>query len=312
MKRIQTAINQFLGGNVPKGRVNTLLLSSFLALVVIIGLAAALIITANSKQPTIAVHKTETVTPNEKITLNDNSIGEIWLAALEGVRKNTYQDSGFTADSTFKYYSEDGKAASLCGVDVSTFQGDIDWKKVKVAGVDFAMIRIGGRGYTGGEIYFDDKFDQNVKNAQQAGVKVGAYFFSQAISVAEAKEEAEFVIDKIKNYNLEYPVAFDWEVIGTAEARTDVMTPQELTDCAKAFCNLIEESGNTPMIYVSKRLGYYKYDLSQLADISLWYVEYDYTPSFYYHFDMWQYSESGTVDGIQGEVDLNIGFKEFG
>lgn len=311
MKKIKRFLNNFLGGNVTNKRLNFILLCIVVAVGMIIGFGVKALIADIRDSEKIPEREIKTVTANEKISLNDSSLGEIWLEAIDGMPKNTYNADGFTSDKTFKYYSENGKKASYCGIDVSTFQGKIDWQKVKNAGVDFAIIRIGGRGYTDGAIYEDDKFEQNIKNAKAAGIKVGAYFFSQATTIEEAKEEANFVVEKLKGFSLDYPVAYDWEVIGTSEARTDYVSPQVLTDCARNFCDIISKNGYKPMIYVSKRLGYYKYDLSQLSDIDLWYVEYDYTPSFYYNFAIWQYSESATIDGINGETDVNICFKEY-
>lgn len=312
MKKIKRKINKFLGVKVPNKNLNKTIVTLFLVLVLVLGLAISLVATKFKIKKSVPKKEIETVASGEKVSLKDHSIGEIWLPALEGVPKNTYEDDGFVSDQRFKYYRENDKNISTCGIDVSTFQGDINWEKVKADGVDFVMVRSGGRGYTNGEIYEDDKFISNVKGAKKAGLKVGAYFFSQAINEKEAKEEAEFILNQVKDLDLDYPIAFDWEVIGSKEARTDDISPQALTDSAKAFCNVIKENNYTPMIYISSRLGYYKYDLSQLADISLWYVEYHaFVPSFYYNFDIWQYSESGTVDGIEGSVDLNIGFKEF-
>ncbi len=248
------------------------------------------------------------VTTGTKIYVNDSSLGEIWLTELEGVAVNTLSDSGFSADSTFKYYSEDGKPASLEGVDVSEFNGDIDWEKVAAAGVDFAMIRIGGRNYGDGELYSDTKAIENIEEAKAAGISVGVYFFSQATTDAEAMEEANYVIELLDGEKLDFPVAYDWEIVKDDDARTDDVSSDQATSNARVFCDTISAAGYTPMIYSPSQELYFKYDLQQLTDIDIWYCEYADVPSFYYQFSMWQYSCTAEVDGIDGTTDLNICF----
>lgn len=248
-------------------------------------------------------------TTGEKILIHDSTLGEIWITELEGVAKNTLDKNGFTADANYKYYSENGKPASTEGVDVSDYNGTIDWEKVKKSGIDFAMIRIGGRGYgTEGTLYKDENAIKNLTEAKKNGIKVGVYFFSQAINTDEAIEEANYVKELLGDIKLDYPVAYDWEIVKDDEARTDNVTAYEATECARAFCQTVEANGYTASIYSPSRELYFKYDLSRLTDYDIWYCEYSDTPEFYYQFSMWQYSMSGVVDGIDGEVDLNICF----
>ena len=268
----------------------------------------------SSTEPQTTINSTEATdttvkTTGEKIHINDSTLGEIWITELEGVPVNMLDNSNFTADNTLKYYSENGKPASVEGVDVSSYNGDIDWEKVKNAGIDFAIIRVGGRGYgEEGTLYSDDKAIENIKNAQKAGIKAGAYFFSQAITTQEAIEEADYVKEILGDIKLDYPVAYDWEIIKDDDARTDSVSAAQATECAKAFCDRVKEHGYTPILYSPSRELYFKYDLSRLADIDIWYCEYANTPTFYYEFSMWQYSKSGKIDGIEGETDLNICF----
>lgn len=265
----------------------------------------------NNTDSTNATDSTDTTvkTTGEKIHVNDGTLGEIWVTALQGVPINKLDNSNFTSDSTFKYYSENGKPASTEGVDISSYSGNIDWEKVKASGVDFAMIRIGGRGYgDDGIIYTDDKAIENIKNARDAGIKVGVYFFSQAITTEEAKEEADYIKTVLGDIKLDYPVAFDWEIIKDDNARTDSVSPYQLTECARAFCDEVKKNGCTPIIYSTSPELYFKYDLSRLADIDIWYCDYSNVPVFYYQFSMWQYSSTSVIDGIEGEVDLNICF----
>ena len=255
------------------------------------------------------VEDSTVVTTGDKIHINDNTLGDIWITELDGVKKNTLDNNSFTADNTFKYYSENGKPASMEGVDVSSFSGDIDWAKVKKAGVDFAMVRLGGRGYGAeGGMYTDDKALSNIEGARKEGIKVGAYFYSQAISNAEAEEEADYCKQILGDTKLDFPLAFDWEIVKDDNARTDSVSSTQATECAVAFCEKAKSFGYTPMVYSPSRELYFKYDLSRLKDYDIWYVEYSDLPVFYYQFSMWQYSENGSVDGIEGSVDLNICF----
>lgn len=263
---------------------------------------------SSNLNPTAATDTTVKTT-GDKIHINDSVLGEIWITELEGVPVNKLDNNNFTADANLKYYNEKGKSASTEGVDVSELNGDIDWKRVKDSGIDFAMIRIGGRGYgSEGSLYSDSKAIENINNAKDAGIKVGVYFFSQAINNQEAVEEAEYVKELLGDIKLDYPVAYDWEIIKDDEARTDTVTAAQSNECAISFCEKIKEYGYTPIIYSPSRELYFKYDLSRLSEYDIWYCEYSDVPTFYYEFSMWQYSCTGRVDGIDSEVDLNVCF----
>ncbi len=227
-----------------------------------------------------------------------------------------YDWSGLsTLENGFFAYSEGGQKLSEAGVDVSEHDGDIDWASVKAAGADFAMIRLGWRGYSEGAISLDNYFLANVSGAAAAGLKVGVYFFSQAVSAEEAREEANFVVDTLASINavLSYPVAFDEEPITNGDvARTDNLTSAQLTENAVAFCQTIEAAGYTPMVYGNQH-DLAKLDLTgQLASYEVWYAEFGVSePSGQVDFGMWQYSASGTVPGMDyapGESDMNIRF----
>ncbi len=208
-------------------------------------------------------------------------------------------------------YSDGNGITGIKGIDVSKYQGDIDWNKVKADGVEYALLRLGFRGYGSGEIVIDDYFYSNVKGALAAGVKVGVYFYSQAITTEEAVEEAEYVINAINNYDIEYPVIFDVEEVYNADGRADSLTKEERTEITIAFCEAIEKAGYKPMIYANI-IGYLaQLDLSKLTMYDKWFAQYYQTPFFPYDFQIWQYTESGTVDGIDGSVDLNICFKDY-
>ena len=263
----------------------------------------------SSSQAVTAATDTTVKTTGNKIHINDSTLGEIWITELDGVPVNKLDNNNFSADSNLKYYNENGKAASSEGIDISSYSGNIDWKKVKESGIDFAMIRVGGRGYgEKGEMYTDERALEYINGAKAEGIKVGAYFFSQAVSTEEAIEEADYVKSVLGDIKLDYPVAYDWEIIKDDDARTDSVSASQATECARAFCDRVKELGYTPILYSPSRELYFKYDLSRLADIDIWYCEYANVPTFYYEFSMWQYSATGTIDGIEGAVDLNICF----
>lgn len=234
------------------------------------------------------------------------------LPAYTQVPLNAYDPLGFTAGGGRVDYTKDGRKA-LAGVDVSFYQKDVDWNRVKAAGIDFAIIRVGFRGYgPSGTISEDSCFRQNIEGALAAGLQVGVYFFSQAINVWEAREEADFVLNAIADYDVTFPVVFDWEHISTSSARTNGLPHSTLSLCAATFCDAIEQAGYTPVIYFNQDMGYLEYDLDMLKDYDFWLAEYRNEPTFYYHFDMWQYTAKGSVPGVEGPVDLNLSFVDYG
>lgn len=225
---------------------------------------------------------------------------------------NPYDSSLFITQDGFMSYRSD-EVATFSGIDVSSHQDTIDWPAVKASGIDYAMIRAGYRGATEGKIYIDNKYIYNINRAVEAGLDVGIYFFSQAITVEEAQEEAITLLQWIKGYDITYPVAYDWEFMNHIEGnRTADMTKEQLTQCALAFCSVIEQAGYTPMIYFDLNTAYNYYDLSLIGHIDFWVAEWHHrSPSFYYDLQMFQYTSLGEVDGIVGEVDLNISFVDY-
>ena len=192
------------------------------------------------------------------------------------------------------------------GVDVSYFQGEIDWEAVKADGVDFAMIRAGYRGYTDGFINLDQNFAQNAQGALDAGLEIGLYFFSQATTENEAVEEAKWLVQAAKKYDVTLPLMFDWETIGEASARTDGVLGTQMTAFAQAFCSEIRAAGYTPGVYFNRWQGCYDYDLGKLAGAELWLTADDVADDWYYAHTYWQYTYTGSVDGIEGDVDRNL------
>ena len=194
------------------------------------------------------------------------------------------------------------------GIDVSSWQGDIDWQQVKDSAVEFVFIRLGGRGTTEGNIYPDEMRQTYYEGAKAAGLKVGGYFFSQSITIEEAIEEAEYALDAVADWDVDMPIVYDWEYIGDG-ARTDDMNSGLLTDMVKAYCNTVREAGYDPMVYFGRSHSIDLLNLSELVDYGFWLAMYDPIMDYPYKVDIWQYTETGTVPGISGNVDINLWFQ---
>lgn len=214
-------------------------------------------------------------------------------------------------DSGEMQYIENGKVTSYKGIDVSKFQGEIDWNAVKQDGVEYAFIRVGIRGYETGELVEDECFKTNIEGANTAGIAAGVYFFSQAVTEAEAVEEAEFVLNLIKDYKIDCPIVYDVEKVANSNARMNRISQEERTAVTIAFCQRIKEAGYEPMIYANMEMFTQLVDVSQLEAYEKWYAFYDSSIYYPYDFTVWQYSENGTVAGITGDVDMNISFKKW-
>lgn len=232
-------------------------------------------------------------------------LGSHTVRALGNVPVNHYDPEKFQKIGDRMDYRDPNVTTAL-GVDVSYHQGTIDWEKVAEDGIDFAMIRAGGRYYGSGVIFEDTQFRKNLQGAMDAGLDTGVYFFSQAITVEEAREEARFLIDLLEEFDFHGPVVFDWENISSDSARTNGVGSAMVTAMADAFCQEVQHSGYQPMIYFNRYIAYLIYELNGVADYPFWIAEYGETPEFYYDYQMWQYTDAGQVDGIDGRVDLNI------
>lgn len=191
------------------------------------------------------------------------------------------------------------------GIDVSEHQKNIDWEQVKASGVDFVMIRLGYRGYTEGRLYMDTYFDQHYRNAKEAGLDVGVYFFSQATTVKEARSEARFVLTVLGWRELDMGIAFDWEFVN-GDARTAAMDGRTMTDCAITFCDIIADAGHKPLVYFNQYQVDNYYILDDLTAYDFWLAKYADEMNFDYPVKMWQYTDSGTIPGIPIPVDVNL------
>lgn len=196
---------------------------------------------------------------------------------------------------------------AVLGVDVSSHQGEIDWEQVRSAGMEFAIIRIGYRGYTSGGVYADEYARANLEGARAAGLKVGVYFYSQALDEGEALREARFCLDFLDGEALDLPVVFDWEYAGE-DTRSAEMTRDALMACTRTFCREVEEGGYEAMIYFNPHIAENLLTLEELQEYPFWLAMYTDQMSWPYSVDMWQYTATGSVPGIEGDTDINLWF----
>ena len=234
----------------------------------------------------------------------------VFVPVLDEVTKHSLLDENFQkTEEGLMQYVENGTVTSHKGIDVSKYQGDIDWNAVREEGIEYAFIRLGLRGYESGKIVLDDFYDANMKGANEAGVRAGVYFFTQAVTVEEAQEEAAFVIEHLAGYDVSCPVVFDVERISGGKGRADQITREERTAITIAFCEAVRAAGYTPMIYGNVVCFTQLLDMPQLNAYEKWYAFYDDYMYMPYEVTCWQYTEKGRVDGIPNNVDLNISFK---
>lgn len=236
---------------------------------------------------------------------------EEWVLISPYLPKHEFDFTKLVCQSDIMKYYEEGKQTSFVGTDISKYQDYVDFVKLKKAGVDFVMLRVGARGYGSGQLVLDEYFTDNIKRATDAGLDVGVYFFSQAVNEAEAVEEANMVLQNIKDYQITYPVAFDMEYIANDTSRIDNLSKTEKTTITKTFLDTVKNAGYIPMIYGNKEWLIKHVDMSKLTAYDVWLSQQQDIPDYPYKFSMWQYSNSGTLDGIAGYANLNISFIDY-
>lgn len=246
--------------------------------------------------------------PGELVIVSNGTFN--FIPIRDDLKKNSYTEENLNLLETGEYqYLENGQVISHKGIDVSKHQGKIDWQQVAGDGVEFAFIRVGLRGYgTGGKLMEDEYFEDNIKGALGAGIKVGVYFYSQAVNEQELLEEANFVLEKISPYKVECPVVYDVEKVSGADGRMNNLTVEERTKLTLLFCQTIENAGYQPMIYHNMEMGAMMLDLASLEQYDKWFAYFNQDLYYPYEYKVWQYSEKGVVNGIEGDVDLNISF----
>lgn len=316
--------------SISKKSLKTLISAFWVMLAVIICLSVSTIIlalkiggekseTANEPQeeeyvPVINTRVYDFYSEEDTVILDDPYYGYVWLRAHTNVPKHDYDYSGLKLENGRYTYSADGETVSKTGIDVSYHQHEIDWQKVAADGIDFAILRVGYRGYESGALNLDSQFHSYIKGASEAGIDVGVYFFSQAITAEEAIEEANFVMEQLRGYKVTYPVVFDWEIMEQESSRTNGINPFTVTECAAAFCDTIADGGYKPMVYGSRKFALMILDMSKLPNADFWFAEYKdghNEPSYPYNYQIWQYASDGKVDGISGNVDMNICFENY-
>ena len=269
---------------------------------------------ANQEDPELnnVIIPTEVI-PEKYLTVLGRESERYYIAYNDNVEECSYDWNRLNTENPndWKYCDETGKELSIRGIDVSKYQADVDWKKVADEGVKFAIVRMGFRGMNEGTLEVDPYFVKNVEGATAAGIDVGVYFFSQAVNEKEALEEADFVLDAIKDYKITYPVIFDTERVTSFDARANNISYAQRTANTKAFCDRVAEKGYKPMIYANTKYMLMGIDLEQLADYDKWFAVYSDKITFPYNFQMLQYSESGSIPGVTGNVDLNISFVDY-
>ena len=245
-----------------------------------------------------------------------------YIPVYEGTEPLQVEPGDFAWGGDRMYYTGD-KYEVIFGVDVSAHQnqdrrdGILDWEAAKADGVSFVMIRAGARGYSEGSLIEDPYCIQNIEGAMAAGIITGIYFFSQAVTIEEAVEEADYVIDLVAGHEFNGPVCFDWETYN-ASYRTYRVSPDMATACAVAFCRRVAAAGYTPMVYTDRSISYRKHDQGALAEFMCWYPQYPAKnakqpcPTYYYHVDMWQFTDRCVVDGIGRRIDGNLWIREKG
>ncbi|MBQ9549282.1 MAG: glycoside hydrolase family 25 protein [Lachnospiraceae bacterium] len=220
-------------------------------------------------------------------------------------------DDAFEMNGIWKDYSLNGRTTSYHGIDVSSYQKNIDWERVAASGVDFAMLRVGSRGYGSGKVVLDEKLLDNMRGCSENAIKIGLYFNSQAVNIIEAVEEANYCVAAINGYPVEYPIVFSSESITGDSFRTEALSKEERSAVAKAFCDTVRAYGYTPMIAATKKQFALSFDLLSIAPYDFWLYDTDETSVFPYRYNMWQYSVTGNVDGIEDPVDLDISFTDY-
>jgi GH25 family lysozyme M1 (1,4-beta-N-acetylmuramidase) len=249
-----------------------------------------------------------------KHTLVTNRDGsQEWVLINSYLKKNTYDFTRLEEKNGLKKYVDGGKTLSYLGADLSKYNGDVNFASMKAAGVDYVMIRVGSRGYNTGKITLDEKFNDYIKAASEAGLRIGVYFASQAISQEEASQEADFVLQNLAPYqaSITYPVAFDMEFATNDEARIDGLRTADRTAIATTFLDKIKNAGYIPMVYGNKEWLIKEVDMTGLQQYDVWLSQEEEAPDYPYQFTMWQYTTDGVLNGVPGDVGLDISFVNY-
>lgn len=241
------------------------------------------------------------------IPVNDGA-GTIYITPDPALPASALRSGDFSLRDGAVLYTGSAYTASQ-GVDVSEWQQEIRWQEVAGSDIDFAVIRCGFRRYASGNLEQDSYFEENYRGAGEAGLRRGVYFFSQAVSPEEAREEAAYVLQLLDGRVPELPVFYDWETVTAPDGRANGLDGETVTACAAAFCQTLEQAGYPTGVYFNLQMGYHTYDLSALKGPMFWLAEPGAHPTFYYHAALWQYDHNGAVPGIDTAADRNLLFE---
>ncbi len=244
--------------------------------------------------------------PDELIVTDSGEY--LFFPVIGSLAKHDYDDADFHTLENKRIVYSGSAAKTETWIDVSKYQEKIKWDEIASDGIDGAIIRAGYRGYSKGDIMDDDTYETNIKGARKNNLKVGVYFLTQATSDEEAREEAKYVLDAVEGYTIEGPIVLDVEKVGGEDARGNALSMEDRTRYAKVFLDMIADAGYETMIYGNLKTFLLMLDLEQIEDYSKWFAGYSDTPYFPYSMDMWQYTDTGRVKGVSGDVDINIRF----
>ena len=248
--------------------------------------------------------------PNDLILYKNKRY--VFTPVNDSLKKHSYKAEDLRQSENGEWQYTDGdKITSHKGIDVSSHQGDIDWAKVKGSGVEFAMIRALYRGYSSGKLVEDEKFKNNIAGADANGIKAGVYIFTQAVNEAEVDEEIAMLKELVGENKVDYPVVVDVEEANAGEGRMDTLGIEERTSLIKYYCEKLKDAGYKPMIYFNIESALLMLDLTQLEDYDKWLAAYNSEFYYPYQYTLRQYSDSGSIDGIEGNVDLDISFVDY-
>lgn len=251
--------------------------------------------------------------PDDVVVYSDGQYN--FFPISDSLKQHSYVYDNFVLNeetNEITYVDDTDVVHSQKGIDVSKHQGKINWEKVAADGVEYAFIRVGFRGSAEGVLVEDEYFKANIEGALENDIDVGIYFYTQALNEEEAIEEAEFVLELIEDYDVIYPVVYDIEEPTSNSARTADMTKEAYTAATLAFCKTIKEAGYKPMIYGNLKTFMIMLDMNQLEEYEKWFAYYNDHVYFPYEFEIWQYSSTGRIDGINGDVDMNVCMQNYG
>lgn len=236
---------------------------------------------------------------------------EQWVMINAYIEKHKYDFVGLVYQEPIMKYYENGTNISHMGVHINKSSGNVNFKKLKEAGVEYVILRLGLRGYQNGAISIDERYEEYLAQAKEAGLEIGLSFYSQAITPDEAVEEANILLSYIGENRISYPIVFDMQTISNDTSRTENLSKISVTQIATAFCDTIKNAGYSPMIYGNKYWLLRRMDLTKLADYDIWLSQEEDTPDYPYKFAMWEYTKNGKIDGIEGEASLSISFIDY-